>query len=126
MAKQPGTRHFFAATLLLAGSLLPTSAGLHAAPADWTSDLSPITAKEWNAERAAHLLERAAFGATPEEIAQFAAMAPQEAVRRLVEIFERAASAKAAPGESIDPSYNDNANKTLENLFREKKPGTPT
>lgn len=46
-----------------------------------------------------------------------------EAVRRLVEIFERAASAKAAPGESIDPSYNDNANKTLEDLFREKKPG---
>jgi len=52
--------------------------------ADWTGDLTPIQAQEWNAERAAHLLERAGFGGTPEEIAQFAAMTPEAAVRRLV------------------------------------------
>ncbi|HJT82750.1 MAG TPA: hypothetical protein VJ719_16250, partial [Chthoniobacterales bacterium] len=45
--------------------------------ADWTGDLTPIQAQEWNAERAAHLLERAGFGGTPEEIAQFAAMTPE-------------------------------------------------
>jgi len=52
--------------------------------ADWTGDLTPIGHDDWNAERAAHLLERAGFGATPEEIAQFAAMTPETAVRQLI------------------------------------------
>lgn len=52
--------------------------------ADWTGDLTPIGPDDWNAERAAHLLERAGFGATPEEIAQFTAMTPETAVRQLV------------------------------------------
>ncbi len=43
-----------------------------------------ISQEDWNAQRAAHLLERAGFGGTPEEIAQFAAMTPEAAVRRLV------------------------------------------
>ncbi len=34
-------------------------------PAAWTDDLSPIAAGEWTYARAAHLLERASFGATP-------------------------------------------------------------
>src|SRR5512140_2515129 len=54
------------------------------AATDWTGDLSPIGKEDWNAERAAHLLERAGFGGTPEEIAQFAAMTPEAAVKRLV------------------------------------------
>ena len=54
------------------------------AAADWTDDLTPISQGDWNAERAAHLLERAGFGGTPEEIAQFAAMTPEAAVRLLV------------------------------------------
>ena len=54
------------------------------AAADWTGDLTPISQEDWNAQRAAHLLERAGFGGTPEEIAQFAAMTPEAAVRRLV------------------------------------------
>ena len=54
------------------------------AAAGWTGDLTPISQEDWNAERAAHLLERAGFGGTPEEIAQFAAMTPEAAVRRLV------------------------------------------
>ncbi|MGH8631733.1 MAG: DUF1800 domain-containing protein, partial [Burkholderiales bacterium] len=53
-------------------------------PAQWKGDLSPIGASDWTPARAAHLLERAGFGGTPEEIAQFAAMTPEEAVRRLV------------------------------------------
>ena len=55
-----------------------------AGPAAWKGDLSPITQQEWNRARAAHLLERAGFGGTPEEIDRFAAMTPEQAVRRLV------------------------------------------
>src|SRR6185295_190687 len=51
---------------------------------DWSGDLIPITREDWNAERAAHLLERAGFGATPAEISRFAAMTPEAAVRHLV------------------------------------------
>jgi hypothetical protein len=54
------------------------------AAADWAGDLTPISQKDWNAAFAAHLLERAGFGGTPEEIARFAAMTPEAAVRRLV------------------------------------------
>jgi len=54
------------------------------AAAGWTDDLTPIAREDWNAQRAAHLLERAGFGGTPEEIAQLAAMTPEAAVRRLV------------------------------------------
>ncbi len=55
-----------------------------AAPADWQDDLRPMAAADWNRERAAHLLERAGFGPTPEEIDRFAAMTPRQAVRALV------------------------------------------
>jgi uncharacterized protein (DUF1800 family) len=55
-----------------------------AAPETWVGDLSPITSAEWNYDRAAHLLERAGFGGTPDEIKTLAAMTPQEAVRHLV------------------------------------------
>src|ERR1043166_2666020 len=51
----------------------------------WVDDLSPITAADWNADRAAHLLERAGFGGTPEDIQRLAAMTPQQAVDSLVE-----------------------------------------
>ena len=48
-------------------------------------DLSPISPADWNRQRAAHLLERAGFGGTPEDIAKLAAMTPQQAVDSLVE-----------------------------------------
>ena len=38
----------------------------------------------WNYDRVAHLLERAGFGGTPDQIDILAAMSPAEAVRRLV------------------------------------------
>ena len=37
-------------------------------PAAWQNDLSPIGPADWNYDFAAHLLERAGFGGTPEEI----------------------------------------------------------
>lgn len=51
-------------------------------PAVWQEDLAPIAAADWSYDRAAHLLERAGFGGTPEEIARLAAMTPAEAVQR--------------------------------------------
>ena len=53
-------------------------------PAQWIDDLSPITPADWSGDRAAHLLERATFGATPEETERFARMPPQAAVTSLV------------------------------------------
>ncbi|HEY5929498.1 MAG TPA: DUF1800 domain-containing protein [Burkholderiales bacterium] len=55
-----------------------------ASAADGVGDLAPIDAKDWNYAKAAHLLERAGFGGTPEEVARYAAMTPQAAVRQLV------------------------------------------
>ena len=34
----------------------------------WQDDLSQIASTDWNYDRAAHLLERAGFGGTPEDI----------------------------------------------------------
>ena len=45
-------------------------------PAAWQNDLTPISAKDWNYDFAAHLLERAGFGGTPEEIQALAKMTP--------------------------------------------------
>ncbi len=55
-----------------------------AQPAAWKEDLQPLPTSSWNRERAAHLLERAGFGATPSEINRLAAMTAEQAVRSLV------------------------------------------
>ncbi len=54
-------------------------------PAAWQGDLAPIAAEDWSYDRAAHLLERAGFGGTPEQIAALAAMTPEQAVAHLVD-----------------------------------------
>ena len=71
-----------AAALTIAVATRTVSSG---APAEWASDLSPIAAADWNGDRAAHLLERAGFGGTPEEIGRLAAMTPRQAVDALVD-----------------------------------------
>lgn len=55
-----------------------------AAPAKWQNDLTPIAASDWNYDLAAHLLERAGFGGTPEDIDALAKLTPSQAVARLV------------------------------------------
>ena len=50
---------------------------------DWVGDLTPIKPAEWNCARARHLLNRAGFGGTPEDIDHLAAMMPAAAVERL-------------------------------------------
>ena len=54
-------------------------------PASWTGDLTPITAADWSYDWAEHLLGRAGFSGTPDEIRKLANMTPEEAVRSLVE-----------------------------------------
>ena len=61
------------------------SARIGEGPEAWSGDLTPIAASDWNADRAAHLIERAGFGATPEEIGRLAAMTPERAVGSLVD-----------------------------------------
>ena len=64
-----------------AGLLVPRGPG----PAAWTNDFSPITPADWNYSRAAHLIERSGFGATPEEIERLAALTPKQVVDWLVD-----------------------------------------
>jgi len=47
--------------------------------------LKPLPAEKWNFTTAAHLLNRAGFGGTPDEIEKIAQMAPDEAVSYLVD-----------------------------------------
>ena len=58
---------------VLAG-LAAWAVALPAADRSWVDDLTPITTAEWNYDRAAHLLELAGLGGTPEEIERLAAM----------------------------------------------------
>jgi len=62
----------------------PAALGQKAGPVAWQNDLAPIGPADWNNDFAAHLLERAGFGGTPEEIEAVAKMTPTGAVRRLV------------------------------------------
>jgi len=68
-----------------------------AAPMAWQDSLETLTPADWNRDRAAHLLERAGFGGTPEEIAHLAEMSPRQAVRSLV--YYRAIDNRLAPFE---------------------------
>ncbi|HYA18595.1 MAG TPA: DUF1800 family protein, partial [Bryobacteraceae bacterium] len=67
-----------------------------AGPAAWQNDMTPIGASDWNYDFAAHLLERAGFGGTPEEIQQLARLTPGQAVARMVR-FEGAPQVNLPP-----------------------------
>ena len=84
MPSRPNCKVLFATVLAVGAAALCVAATPGAGPANWVGDLSPIAATDWNYDRAAHLLERAGFGGTPEEIEALAALSPQDAVRRLV------------------------------------------
>jgi uncharacterized protein (DUF1800 family) len=80
-------------------SLLLVALSLHAAPVNWQDELQPIAVTDWNRERAAHLLERAGFGGTPDEIAKLATMTPAQAVQSLVRYRQT-----ANPQPAFEPS----------------------
>jgi len=50
----------------------------------WVGDLTPIAGSDWNAARAAHLMERAGFGETPDGVARLATQDPVALVKTLV------------------------------------------
>src|SRR5689334_16754756 len=79
-----------------AGARAEGAAARAAGPAAWVGDLSPIAPGDWSYDRAAHLLERAGFGGTPEEIERLAAMTPEAAVGRLVD-YTAVASDRTKP-----------------------------
>ena len=70
--------------LLLAVGAAVVAAAAGSGPAGWVNDLTPITVADWDYDKAAHLIERAGFGATPAEIERLAAMTPDAAVDELV------------------------------------------
>ncbi|MGE0826321.1 MAG: DUF1800 family protein [Candidatus Binatia bacterium] len=70
--------------------------GPAAGPASWSGDLTPVSPADWSRNRAAHLLERAGFGGTPEEIERLAARTPEQAVRWLVE-YQNVENAQLPP-----------------------------
>ena len=100
-----------------------------------TENLSAISGRDWNYDRAAHLLERAGFGGTPEEIERLAAMTPEQAVAALVD-YETADDSHLRPFEESglwDPTLLDfpvsrpaatsRAEKTGEAMGVKVKPG---
>ena len=70
--------------LLLVVVAAAGAAAAGAGPSRWVNDLTPIAAADWDYDKAAHLIERAGFGATPVEIERLAAMTPEAAVDELV------------------------------------------
>jgi hypothetical protein len=70
---------------LAAANLAAAAAWAEPGPASWAGDLRPIGPQDWSYDRAAHLLDRAGFGGTPEEIRVLAQMTPEQAVRHLVD-----------------------------------------
>ena len=87
-----------------AGAVLAAEPG----PDEWVGDLTPITAADWSYDRAAHLVERAGFGATPAEIERLAAMSPEAAVDALVELgaVDNAAAPAFEPSPIWDPGMD--------------------
>ncbi len=68
----------------LAITMLPCVAAAQTDNSAWQDDLSTVPSSSWNYDKAAHLLERAGFGGTPEQISALVALGPQQAVRQLV------------------------------------------
>ena len=54
-------------------------------PVAWVDDLNPVDEADWNYDLAAHLLERAGFGGTPQEIQVLADMPAVAAVNGIVD-----------------------------------------
>ncbi len=87
-----------AAALLLAltYACLPAKGWSQQGFGSWQDDLNPISPSEWNYDTAAHLLERAGFGGTPEQIQVLAALSPSDAVASLIRT-DSAAMPKLSP-----------------------------
>jgi hypothetical protein len=74
----------FRRVVFLAALCAAVSTAQTAGPVKWQDDLTPIASADWNYDFAAHLLERAGFGGTPQEIQALAKLTPAQAIARLV------------------------------------------
>jgi len=76
---------------------------------DWAGDLTPIAASDWTYERARHLLDRAGFGGTPDEVRRLYDMGPATAVASLVTLDANIAGDLPVFHESpiYDPTLRD-------------------
>src|SRR5712671_7500981 len=95
------------ATLANAGA--PGANRRNGGPEQWANDLTPVGAADWSFDFAGHLLERAGFSGTPDEIARLAGMTPEAAVASLTE-YRAIANNHLAPFERSDvwdPSLRD-------------------
>lgn len=72
----------------LLASVLMVLPALQVAAQEKQKPLAPLDAAEWDNRTAAHLLDRAGFGGTPQDTAELAALSPSQAVDRLVN-FQR-------------------------------------
>lgn len=82
--------------LMFSASLMPLIGAAQSATDPWQNSLSPIPATSWDYDKAAHLLERAGFGGTPEEITALFDLGAEAAVRRLV-YFENVDNSQLQP-----------------------------
>jgi uncharacterized protein (DUF1800 family) len=87
--------------------------------------LTPLPASKWNYATAAHLLSRAGFGGTPEQIQKLAAMSPTAAVSYFVD-FENIPETYTAPEWARpDPARAERYRK-VQQMFREAKDSAKT
>src|SRR5271167_248332 len=70
----------------------------------WVGEMAPIAASDWTYERARHLLDRAGFGGTPDEINRLYHLGPVAAVNALVDFDAGAMS--DLPEFSHSPIYD--------------------
>ncbi len=105
--------------IAVAAIVFAASASAFAAGKNWENDLTPIAAKDWNADRAAHLLERAGFGGTPQEIERISAMLPEDVVRELIE-------RKGVDNSHLAPFDESNIHDPSIDNFPESRPATTT
>ena len=104
------TGRFLIFVLLLGmSSAMALGNGPAAVSKDGVDDLRPIEEVQWNAQRAAHLFERAGFGATPRDIERSLAAGARATVARLVRAQSETDSGAVAfepsgiPDAGIDP-----------------------
>jgi hypothetical protein len=84
-------------------------------PAAWKGDLAPITAADWNYDRAAHLLAHAGFGGTPEEIEKLTDAGLERAIHSLV-YYE------SIPNPKMQPFVESGLWDPTLNVFPESRP----
>jgi hypothetical protein len=94
---------------------MTTRMGWSPGPATWKDDLAPISAADWNYDRAAHLLAHAGFGGTSTDIEKLTEAGLERAVGSLV-YYE------SIPNPKMQPFVESGLWDPTLNLFPESRP----